>query len=165
MAHNNSISVSSSGSEDQKSAAGRTSLGGMAREKHVPVLCRRFPTATSLHISAFTPPHPQVVFGGELQEKGCTFELKVNNAEDLNRCTQTYRSWLSNTVRGNDLYRAPPRRYSFSLKTSTAILAHRWLRLRNVAGALVAGALYNRSIARSLQSCAPVVSLLAAAGR
>lgn len=30
---------------------------------------------------------PQVVFGGELQEKGCHFELKVNNAEDLNRCS------------------------------------------------------------------------------
>lgn len=27
----------------------------------------------------------QVVFGGELQEKGCNFELKVNSAEDLNR--------------------------------------------------------------------------------
>lgn len=27
----------------------------------------------------------QVVFGGELQEKGCNFELKVNTAEDLNR--------------------------------------------------------------------------------
>lgn len=26
-----------------------------------------------------------MVFGGELQEKGCIFELTVNNAEDLNR--------------------------------------------------------------------------------
>ena len=29
----------------------------------------------------------KVTFGGELQEKGCRFELKVNNAEDLNRYT------------------------------------------------------------------------------
>ncbi|CAN0260409.1 unnamed protein product, partial [Laminaria digitata] len=27
----------------------------------------------------------KVTFGGELQEKGCRFDLKVNNAEDLNR--------------------------------------------------------------------------------
>lgn len=27
----------------------------------------------------------EVTFGGELQEKGCRFDLKVNNAEDLNR--------------------------------------------------------------------------------
>lgn len=29
----------------------------------------------------------QVVFGGELQEKGCQFELRVDTAEDLNRLT------------------------------------------------------------------------------
>lgn len=28
---------------------------------------------------------PQVTFGGELQEKGCRFELKVLSPEDLNR--------------------------------------------------------------------------------
>lgn len=39
----------------------------------------------------------QVVFGGELQEKGCKFELRIDKAEDLNRCVCFYHDVLRST--------------------------------------------------------------------
>ncbi|CAM9328873.1 unnamed protein product [Ectocarpus sp. 12 AP-2014] len=49
----------------------------------------------------------EVVFGGELQEKGCTFELTVNNAEDLNR--QVIKSDFATVTFREMEFQIPPR--------------------------------------------------------
>ncbi|CAN0389887.1 unnamed protein product, partial [Ectocarpus fasciculatus] len=49
----------------------------------------------------------EVVFGGELQEKGCIFELTVNNAEDLNR--QVIKSDYATVTFREMEFQIPPR--------------------------------------------------------
>ncbi|CAM9801757.1 unnamed protein product [Hapterophycus canaliculatus] len=49
----------------------------------------------------------EVVFGGELQEKGCNFELKVDNSEDLNR--QVIKSDFATVTFKEIEFEIPPR--------------------------------------------------------
>eukprot|EP00752_Nemacystus_decipiens_P011158 g9914.t1 len=49
----------------------------------------------------------EVVFGGELQEKGCKFELRVNSAEDLNR--QVIKSDFATVTFQEIEFEIPPR--------------------------------------------------------